>query len=209
MATGRRESPSYIGSIFTITLLLTIVSSFIVNLNVWRTIQVKNAREYRFMVGNEYYFSLRNSLIFSYVLLILNILARTNFALGIVAFIPVTLLVNIMLKLTKRSQFAEEAYKEVLNFKAGLMGLAEKAQEPYRWDLFLIDAVSMDCGVELENIIKKKIQNGSLVEHYNSRLIDVYRTYPDFKIVSELLPVFKKAQKKSFFIYTKKGRNNL
>lgn len=186
----------------------TTVSSFIVNFNVWKTLQVRNAREYRFMVGNEYYFSLRNSLIFSYILLIINIAAKTYFAPGIVAFIPVTLLVNAMLKLTKRSQAAEEAYRDVLNFRQGLIKIAPKTTDEHRWDLFLIDGVTVGCGYEIEKIIKNKIKNGSLHEHYDSKIIRIYRTYEDFSIVSELLPHFLSASNKSFFMYTK-GRNNL
>lgn len=185
------------------------ISAFIVNFNVWKTIQVKTAREYRFMVGNEYYFSLRNSLILSYVILILNILSQTYFVIGIIAFIPVTLLVNIMTKLTKRSTIAEDVYKDVMNFKAGLKTLAPTTKDAYRWDMFLIDAVSMGIGIEMEQTIKNKIRNNTLVEHYNSNLIDTYRMYPDFSIVSYLTPVFITAYKKSFFIYTSKRKNNL
>ncbi len=185
------------------------VSSFIVNFNVWRTIQVKNSREYKFMVGNEYYFSLRKSMIFSYVLLILNIFAQTYFTLGIIAFIPTTLLVNVMVKLTKRSVFAEDVYKEVINFKAGLGTIGRTTTDPYRWDMFLIAAVSMDAGIETERLIKQKLREGTLFEHYNSNLINAYRTYPRLSIVEELLPVFREAYKKSFFIYTPKRKNNL
>lgn len=185
------------------------VSSFIVNFNVWRTIQVKNSREYKFMVGNEYYFSLRKSMMFSYVLLILNVFAQTYFTLGVIAFIPTTLLVNVMVKLTKRSVFAEEVYKEVINFKAGLGTIGSTTTDPYRWDMFLIAAVSMDAGIETERLIKKKLREGTLVEHYNSNLINAYRTYPRLSIVEELLPVFREAYKKSFFIYTSKRKNNL
>ena len=46
-------------------------------------------------------------------------------------------------------------------------------------------------------------------ENYGKRIIDIYRQYPDFSIVSNLLPVFKAAYKKSFFIYTKRKNNNL
>ena len=185
------------------------VSSFIVNFNVWRTIQVKNSREYKFMVGNEYYFSLRKSMIFSYVLLILNIFAQTYFTLGIIAFIPTTLLVNVMVKLTKRSVFAEDVYKEVINFKAGLGTIGRTTTDPYRWDMFLIAAVSMNAGIETERLIKQKLREGTLFEHYNSNLINAYRTYPRLSIVEELLPVFREAYKKSFFIYTPKRKNNL
>lgn len=185
------------------------VSSFIVNFNVWRTIQVKNSREYKFMVGNEYYFSLRKSMIFSYVLLILNIFAQTYFTFGIIAFIPTTLLVNVMVKLTKRSVFAEDVYKEVINFKAGLGTIGRTTTDPYRWDMFLIAAVSMDAGIETERLIKQKLREGTLFEHYNSNLINAYRTYPRLSIVEELLPVFREAYKKSFFIYTPKRKNNL
>ncbi len=185
------------------------VSSFIVNFNVWRTIQVKNSREYKFMVGNEYYFSLRKSMIFSYVLLILNIFAQTYFTLGIIAFIPTSLLVNVMVKLTKRSVFAEDVYKEVINFKAGLGTIGRTTTDPYRWDMFLIAAVSMDAGIETERLIKQKLREGTLFEHYNSNLINAYRTYPRLSIVEELLPVFREAYKKSFFIYTPKRKNNL
>lgn len=185
------------------------VSSFIVNFNVWRTIQVKNSREYKFMVGNEYYFSLRKSMIFSYVLLILNIFAQTYFTLGIIAFIPTTLLVNVMVKLTKRSVFAEDVYKEVINFKAGLGTIGRTTTDPYRWDMFLIASVSMNAGIETERLIKQKLREGTLFEHYNSNLINAYRTYPRLSIVEELLPVFREAYKKSFFIYTPKRKNNL
>lgn len=185
------------------------VTSFIVNFNVWKTLQVKNAREYRFMVGNEYYFSLRNSLIFSYIVLILNILCKTYFIPGIVAFIPVTLLVNIMIKLTKRSVVAEEAYKDVVDFKEGIKVIGEVTSNPYRWDLILISAVSMGCGIETEKIIKEKLQNGTLKEHYDSNLINVYRMYKSFNLVEYLLPILKQAHKKSFFIYISKKDNNL
>lgn len=187
----------------------TSISAFIVNFNVWKTIQVKNSREYRFMVGNEYYFSLKKSLVFSYIILILNIICKTNFVIGIVAFIPVTLLVNIMIKLTKRSTMAEEVYKEVINLKEGLKKFGPSTRDPHRWDMLLINAVSMGIGVEVENMIKEKIKNGTLVEHYDSNLINTYRMYPTFSIVKDLLPVFKTAYKKSFFIYTAKRKNNL
>lgn len=185
------------------------VTSFLVNFNVWKTLQVKNAREYRFMVGNEYYFSLRNSLIFSYIVLALNIICKTYFIPGIVAFIPVTLLVNIMIKLTKRSVVAEEAYKDVVDFKEGIKVIGSKTSDPYRWDLILISAVSMGCGIETEQLIKEKIQDGTLKEHYDSNLINVYRMYQSFDLVQSLLPTIKQAYKKSFFIYISKKDNNL